>query len=269
MEWCTVCHSGVMRKPALPTGDAPSPHSCRPHRFVRRHRAVGAGLSGEERRARLAEARLYVCTGLQDFLDDGALDAEAFSAFVTACYSGGVDIIQVRDKSVDAAVELEALHLLVALAAEHRALSAANDRADLAALAGVDVFHTGQSDLNTQQCRALLGPDVLLGRSCRTRAQVDAARAEAGLDYFCTGPVWPTPTKPGRAAVGLELPAYAAWRAREDGNARPFFAIGGIDVDRLPTVLETGAERVAVVRAVTDAEEPDEAAARLRDLLPR
>ena len=180
-----------------------------------------------------------------------------------------MDLIQVRDKAVDVAVELAAFATLVPLAREHGALSAANDRADVAALAGVDVFHTGQTDLTTAQCRALLGPDVVLGRSCHTEAQVRGGRAEDGLDYFCTGPVWATPTKPGRAAVGLELPTLAARLDAEDpAGARPWFAIGGVDADRLPEVRAAGAERIVVVRAVTQAEDPEAAARTLRAGLP-
>jgi len=225
---------------------------------------------GAARRARLAEARLYVCTDLQRFLDDaGVLDEAAFAAFCTAALRGGVDLIQVRDKAVDVAVELAAFAVLVPLAREHGALSAANDRADVAALAGVDVFHTGQTDLTTAQCRALLGPDVVLGRSCHTPDHVRAARAEDGLDYFCTGPVWATPTKPGRARVGLELPALAAaLDAADPDGARPWFAIGGVDAERLPQVREAGAGRIVVVRAVTQAADPEAAARELRAGLP-
>ncbi|MDO5634628.1 MAG: thiamine phosphate synthase [Micrococcus sp.] len=225
-----------------------------------------APLSRADRLARLATARLYLCTDLQRFLRDDRLDERAFAEFCAACFRGGVDIIQVRDKHVDVPVELRALAMLVELAREHGALSAANDRADVAQLTGVDMFHTGQTDLSTAQCRTLLGEDVVLGRSCHTVAQVNAARTEPGLDYYCTGPVWETPTKPGRAAVGLDLPAHAA-RAADHDDARPFFAIGGIDADRLSAVLETGARRIVVVRAITQAADPEAAARTLRDAL--
>ena len=205
-------------------------HSPDPLLMTAAGRDDGGTGPGARRRARLAASRLYVCTDLQRFLrPDGTLDTAAFADFCAAAFRGGVDVIQVRDKAVDVAVELAAFATLVPLAREHGALSAANDRADVAALAGVDVFHTGQTDLTTAQCRALLGPDVVLGRSCHTEAQVRGARAEDGLDYFCTGPVWATPTKPGRAAVGLELPTLAARLDAEDpAGARPWFAIGGV-----------------------------------------
>lgn len=223
-----------------------------------------------QRAARLAAARLYVCTDLSHHLrDDDSLDADAFAAFTAACFRGGVDVLQVRDKTVPVGVELEALGIVVELAREHGALSAANDRADVALLAGVDVFHTGQTDLTSRQAAALLGPDVLLGRSCHTPEQVRVAAADPELAYFCTGPVWETPTKPGRTAVGLALPRFAAELTAPKGEApgRVFFAIGGIDVARLPEVRATGAERIVVVRAVTGAEDPEAAARDLRAAL--
>lgn len=225
---------------------------------------------GQLRRERLLASRLYVCTDLQRFIaapEAGPvdeLDLEALRSFFAEAYAGGVDIIQVRDKQVSAQTELAALSLLKQVADEHGGLSAANDRADLALLSGVDVFHVGQEDLSTEQARSILGDDVVIGRSCRTFGQVREADGDIGLDYFCTGPVWETPTKPGRAAVGLELPARAA--ALE--SAKPFFAIGGIDAGNIGEVTEAGADRVVVVRAVTRAEDPRAAVAALREQLP-
>lgn len=184
--------------------------------------------------------------------------------FLHTAYEGGVDIIQLRDKTLEAAAEIEAIQVLAEVAREHGKLFAVNDRADVALLTGADVFHVGQGDLTTRQARTVLGPDVVLGRSCHSPAQVDAALAEPGLDYFCTGPVWETPTKPGRAAVGLELPRYAA----EHAGTTPFFAIGGVDAARLPAVLGTGATRIVVVRAVTEARDVTAAARELRSALP-
>mgnify|MGYP001941219475 CR=1 FL=1 len=172
-------------------------HSPDPLLMTAAGRDDGGTGPGARRRARLAASRLYVCTDLQRFLrPDGTLDTAAFADFCAAAFRGGVDVIQVRDKAVDVAVELAAFATLVPLAREHGALSAANDRADVAALAGVDVFHTGQTDLTTAQCRALLGPDVVLGRSCHTEAQVRGARAEDGLDYFLSLIHISEPTRP-------------------------------------------------------------------------
>lgn len=225
---------------------------------------------GQLRRERLLTARLYVCTDLQRFIvdrDAGPVDElgfEALRAFYADAFSGGVDIIQVRDKSVSAQTEIAALTLLKEVADEYGGLSAANDRADLALIAGVDVFHVGQEDLSTEQARMILGEDVMIGRSCQSLEQVREADADAELDYYCTGPVWPTPTKPDRAAVGTDLPAKAA--ALE--SMKPFFAIGGINAENIEEVTEAGAERVVVVRAVTEAEDTAAAASALRQKLP-
>lgn len=218
--------------------------------------------AGDRRRSALADARLYVCVdlsrGLPELLD-----------FAEAAFRGGVDILQVRDKHAEARAEVEALRALRPVAEAHGALLAANDRADVAVLAGVDVLHLGQGDLTTEDARALVGPEVLVGRSTRTIEQMREAEADPGIDYFCTGPVWETPTKPDRAAVGLELPRAAAELASTSQAPTPFFAIGGIDVGRVPEVREAGAERIVVVRAVTAARDPEAAARALRDALVR
>lgn len=214
--------------------------------------------NGERRRAALASARLYVCVDLSRGLDD-------LLAFAHAAFRGGVDILQVRDKGAEARAEVEALRALRPVADAHGALLAANDRADVAVLAGTDVLHLGQGDLTTADARALVGPDVLVGRSTRTLEQLHEADADPGIDYFCTGPVWATPTKPGREPVGLDLPRAAAERTGPE--PKPFFAIGGIDADRVPEILSTGAERIVVVRAVTAAEDPEAAARALREAL--
>ncbi|SDB79963.1 thiamine-phosphate pyrophosphorylase [Raineyella antarctica] len=207
------------------------------------------------RLAALRAARLYLCTDARTAQGD-------LEAFLHAAYEGGVDIIQLRDKGLEARDEIAALELLARVAAEHGRLFAVNDRADIAALVGADVFHVGQGDLTTSQARALLGPDILVGRSTHSLEQAREAAADPGLDYFCVGPVWATPTKPGRTAVGLDLVADAA----EIGD-KPWFAIGGIDVERAGRIRAAGAERAVVVRAITQADRPREAAVLLRNAL--
>jgi thiamine-phosphate pyrophosphorylase len=123
-----------------------------------------------------------------------------------------------------------------------------------------DGVHLGQSDVPVWVARRILG-NAIVGRSTHAPAEIDAAPAESP-DYIAVGPVHSTPTKPGRSAVGLELVRYAAAHARP-----PWFAIGGIDRVALPAVLEAGARRVAVVRAITEAASPPEAAAGLRAIL--
>ena len=207
-------------------------------------------------RKRLGEARLYLCT-------DGRRERGDLAEFLDAALRGGVDVVQLREKGLEAREELELLEVVADAARRHGALWAVNDRADVAAAAGAEVLHLGQDDLPVPHARRILGPGPLVGRSTHDRAQVDAADAEPDVDYFCVGPTWPTPTKPGRPAPGLELTRYAAARA-----TRPWFAIGGIDADRLDEVVGAGASRVVVVRAVTEAADPEAAARELRARLP-
>lgn len=214
---------------------------------------------------RLRDARLYLCT-------DARREHGDLAEFVDAALRGGVDIVQLRDKGsagerafgpLEAAHELAALEVLTRAARRHGALVAVNDRADIAVAAGADVLHVGQDDLPVATARALVGDDVVIGLSTHDDVQAAAAvdAAVAGhVDYFCTGPCWPTPTKPGRTAPGLDLVRFAAARA---GDV-PWFAIGGIDESRLPEVAAAGASRVVVVRAITAADDPAAAAARIR-----
>ena len=214
-----------------------------------------------ERLTRLTQARLYLCT-------DARRERGDLAEFADAALAGGVDIIQLRDKGsageqrfgpLEARGELAACEILADAARRHGALLAVNDRADIARAAGADVLHLGQDDLPLPAAREVIGPEVLIGRSTHDRDQVSAALAEP-VDYFCTGPCWPTPTKPGRTAPGLELVRFAAAQA----DPKPWFAIGGIDIERLPQVVQAGAGRVVVVRAITAAEDPRAAAAALR-----
>lgn len=173
--------------------------------------------------------------------------------------SGGVDIVQLREKGMEAAEELGHLRVVAEACRRHGALLAVNDRADVAHAAGAGVLHLGQGDLPVAAARAILGEGVLVGRSTHSPAQVDAALADPGVDYFCTGPCWPTPTKPGRPAAGLALVRYAASRR----PALPWFAIGGVDAGTLDRVIDAGARRVVVVRALTEVADPGAAATAL------
>ena len=208
-------------------------------------------------RTLLSHARLYLCT-------DGRRDQGDFAGFADAAYRGGVDIIQLRDKGLEAREELELLSVLASVAARHGTLWAVNDRADIAYAAGAPVLYLGQDDLPVASARSLLGPDVIIGRSTHSPAQFSAAAAEPGTDYVVAGPAWATPTKPGRPAAGLSLVDYAA----ASGCPRPWFAIGGIeDLARLDTVISHGATRAVVVRAITLADDPFAAAAAFKSRL--
>ncbi|MFD9412687.1 thiamine phosphate synthase [Streptomyces sp. NPDC059989] len=200
----------------------------------------------------LSDARLYLCTDARKKQGD-------LPEFLDAVLAGGVDIVQLRDKGMEAGEELEHLQVFAEAARRHGKLLAVNDRADVAHAIGSDVLHLGQGDIPVPAARAILGEQVLIGRSCHAEAEVDAAVAEPGVDYFCTGPCWPTPTKPGRFAPGLGLVRYTASLEQD----RPWFAIGGIDATNLDEVLDAGATRVVVVRALTEAADPGAAAADL------
>jgi thiamine-phosphate pyrophosphorylase len=204
-------------------------------------------VDGERRRALLRDARLYLVT-------DGDVGA------VREAIAGGVDVVQVRMKDAPDDRVLETARAF----REACPLLIVNDRPDLALAADADGVHVGQDDMSAEEARAMVGPDLLVGVSTHSPGQVDAAE-RSSADYFAVGPVHATPTKPGRAAVGLELVRYAASR----GGGKPRFAIGGIDASNVAEVVAAGASRVVVVRAIRDAPDPCAAAAALRAALDR
>ncbi|MEO3858044.1 thiamine phosphate synthase [Acrocarpospora sp. B8E8] len=212
-------------------------------------------------RQRLSRALLYLCT-------DGRRDRGDLDEFLDAALAGGVDILQLREKGLEAREELALLERFRAACDRHGALLAVNDRADVAYAAGLagfapDVLHLGQDDLPVPAARAILGPGVLIGRSTHAEAEASAAAVEPGVDYFCCGPIWPTPTKQGRPAAGPALLRHAA------GFTRPWFGIGGITLANLDEVLSYGVRRVVVVRAITEADDPKAAAAEFKRRLSR
>ena len=197
-----------------------------------------------DRRQRLQDARLYlVCDDRPD-------------EFLVAALRGGVDIVQLRVKDAGDERIVSAGRRFAHVCGEHGVLLILNDRPDLVDAVGADGVHVGQDDVSVARTRALVGEDRLVGLSTHTPRQIDQAR---GVDYIGVGPVNATPTKPGRPAVGPELVGYAAGHA-----PMPFFAIGGIDLANLATVVAAGASRIAVVRALTFAEDPEARARELR-----
>jgi thiamine-phosphate pyrophosphorylase len=211
---------------------------------------------GAALRARLSAARLYLCT-------DGRERQGDLASFLDRVLGAGVDIVQLRQKGLEAAHELRLLAAFRGACDRHGALLAVNDRADLAYAAGADVLHLGQDDLAPATARQIVGKDPIIGLSTHSQAQADAASADPVADYFCAGPVWATPTKLGRPAVGLGLVSYVAGLAA----TKPWFAIGGIDAGTIGDVIEAGARRVVVVRAITDADDPAAATAQLAAML--
>ncbi len=214
------------------------------------------GAEAASLRTRLADARLYLCTGARRSTGD-------LAPFLDAVLGAGVDIVQLREKGLEAREELGLLELFAEACRRHGRLLAVNDRADVALAAGADVVHLGQDDLPVSVARHILGPHPLIGRSSHSPGQADAAATEPGVDYFCAGPVWVTPTKPGRPAAGPSLLTHVA----RQQPARPWFAIGGIDLGRLDQVLAAGATRVVIVRAITEADDPGAAAQALAERL--
>jgi thiamine-phosphate pyrophosphorylase len=206
-----------------------------------------------DRRRRLDRARLY-------FVTDAGIDI----GVVRAALEGGVDMLQLRDPALDDDDLLRAAARLRALAAENGALFWLNDRPDLALRADADGVHLGQADMPVEQARTLAGDDLLIGLSTHAPEQLEAGLA-AGADQLSVGPVWETPTKPGRPAAGLDYVRHAAERRPRV----PWFAIGGIDCANVAEVVAAGATRAVVVRAIRHADDPAGAAATLRAALCR
>jgi thiamine-phosphate pyrophosphorylase len=202
-----------------------------------------------DRRTRLQAARLY-------FVCSTRPGGRALEDVLGPALAGGVDIVQLRDKRAGKAELLAAAAVARRLCDEAGALLILNDRPDLVAEAGADGCHVGQDDIDVPDARALAGEGALVGQSTHFPGEIQAA-TEA--DYIGVGPVHATPTKPGRPAVGLELVTFAGAHTHV-----PFFAIGGIDATNVGAILDAGACRVAVVRAITEASDPRAAAAQLR-----
>jgi thiamine-phosphate pyrophosphorylase len=207
----------------------------------------------------LAQARLYLCTDARERQGD-------LAEFLDTVLAQGVDIVQLRQKGLEARAELRYLEVFAAAAERHGKLFAVNDRADIALASGAPVLHLGQDDLPVPLARRIVGDDVIIGRSTHSPAQFDAGYAEAGVDYVVAGPTWATPTKPGRPAAGLSLLRHAA----DVASDRQWWAIGGIEsLDRLDQVIAQGATRAVVVRAITEADDPGAAARAFADRLRR
>jgi thiamine-phosphate diphosphorylase len=205
---------------------------------------------GPLRRERLRTARLY-------FVCDARPPGGDLEAMLRATLGGGVDIVQLREKELGRAEIERAAATYRRVADTFSALFIVNDDPDLARACDADGVHVGEVG-EVGAARDVLGPEAIIGVSTHSPEQI-AAAGEAAVDYIAVGPVWETPTKPGRPAVGLELVSHAAEHARY-----PFFAIGGIGPLNAEEVVRAGARRFAVVRAIRDAPEPDVAAAALR-----
>ncbi|MGH2978232.1 MAG: thiamine phosphate synthase [Solirubrobacterales bacterium] len=204
---------------------------------------------GERRREWLRRARLYLVCEARP----GGRDAEEL---LRPALQAGVDVVQLRDKDADEREIVRAGRVFRRLCDAYDALFIVNDRPELAIACAADGVHVGQDDAPPNEVRGMVGSDALIGLSTHSTEQVDAV---SGVDYFCVGPVYATPTKPEYPPVGLDLVRYAAEHATE-----PFFAIGGIHPGNVREVARAGAQRVVVVRAIRDAADPGAAARALR-----
>ena len=177
--------------------------------------------------------------------------------------AAGVDIIQLREKELEAGDVIRIAEPLVAACAEASIPLIINDRPDVALATGASGVHLGQNDVPVDVARKILGSGAIVGRSTHARAEIDAElRGPAAVDYIAVGPVNETPTKAGRPGTGIGLVRYAAERV-----TLPWFVTGGMNRATLKPVLEAGGRRIVVVRAIADAADPVEAAAALRRLL--
>jgi thiamine-phosphate pyrophosphorylase len=198
----------------------------------------------------LSGRRLYLCTP----------DRPDLASFLAACLRGGVDVVQLREKKLEARLLLARAEVAAAVCAEFGVPFILNDRPDLALACQADGVHVGQDDTPPEVARRILGPDAIVGFSTHAPGEWDRA-AGSTADYLSAGPVTPTPTKPGRPGTGLDYVAYAA----ASSETRPWFVTGGVSPETVPGLVAAGARQFVVVRYLTTAEDPGAAARRLRD----
>jgi thiamine-phosphate pyrophosphorylase len=211
--------------------------------------------------ARLRLARLYLCTDTREKQGD-------LMSFLQAAFAGGVDIVQIRQKGMEPEAELQALEIARQAAMPYQAIVCVNDSAELAGRFQADMLHLGQADGPSAKARRYLHQWAVLGRSTHAPRQVDKAIKDRDVDYFSVGPIYATSSNPDYEPLGLDLIRYAARKAPVASiKSKPWFAIGGITMDNIDDVIEAGARRVCVVRAITKASDPQDAAQRLSSKL--
>lgn len=196
----------------------------------------------------LEKRRLYLCTNARSDIED----------FLAQCIDGGVDIVQLREKDLEARGLFEMAARCQAVCAERSVPFIMNDRPDLALALGADGVHVGQDDVTVDVCRAILGDDAIIGLSTHASDELAAAISER-VTYLSAGPIEATPTKPGRPGTGI---AYATEAVGV--SPVPVFVTGGVTAQRVPELVAAGVEHFVVVRALTHADDPYAAAKALR-----
>ena len=199
----------------------------------------------------LSGRRLYLCTP----------DRPDLAEFVSACIAGGVDVVQLREKHLEARALLARAGLAGDVCRAHGVPFVLNDRPDLALEAGADGVHVGQDDAPVNLARRILGPDAIVGLSTHGPDDLAAAASE-DVTYISAGPVEPTPTKPGRPGTGLDYARVASTR-----SLVPVFVTGGVTPERIPDLAAAGVRHFVVVRFLTEAPDPMVAARALRDAI--
>lgn len=205
-----------------------------------------------KRRFDLADVHLYVVT-------TPPREGLSYKDMVAQACAGGADMVQLRDKSLSARDLFQLAKVLQVLCDKTGALFILNDRVDVALAADVDGVHVGQEDLPLRVVRGMVGHRKLIGCSTHSTAQALQAAGD-GADYVSCGPIFATPTKPDYAPVSKNLIKEYKTLLRI-----PFVAIGGIDAGNVNEVIAAGADRVAVVRAVSAAENIEAAARDIKE----
>lgn len=203
--------------------------------------------------AGLEACRLYLCTP----------DRPDLERFVASCIRGGVDVVQLREKHLDARPLLDRARLALRVCRGLGVPFVLNDRPDLALEVGADGVHVGQDDAPPSLARRILGPDAIVGHSTRGGEQLMAAAGEP-VDYVSVGPVLPTATHPTRDPIGLDTLREAA-----ASSTVPFFVTGNVNPDTVADMVAAGARRFVAVRWLTESDDPERAARQLRDAIDR
>lgn len=207
------------------------------------------------RQERLLNARLY------GIVDTGYVKLEEMVAMTERLCAAGVDVIQLRAKGQPADVVDKLAGEILAVTRRHEVPMVVNDHPAVAARVGSEAVHVGQDDLSVRETRAIVGPSCLVGKSTHSRAQAMAAMEE-GADYIGFGPLYATGTKPDYRPIGLEDISWVHEQA-----TCPVFCIGGVNLERLPEIVEAGARRVVIVSALLQSEDAAAYVSRVKELL--